>query len=104
MFLDVDDTGRAPPVRWHCAQAPVADGGVAVLPSGRYATYSHSPFRSSPVIDTKPSFLTHHKNGREIDWYKTPLIVEDGFASGILLHRIALKQNDRAIRKIEHLS
>src|SRR5207249_2669733 len=56
------------------------------------------------VVSSETLLLPHHKYGRQVNRNETAVGVQNGLAGRILLHGIALEQDDRAIWKIEHLS
>src|SRR5207247_7605022 len=64
------------------------------------------PFAISKLFVVGPEtlLLPHYKYGRQVNRHETAVGVQNGLACRILLHGIALEQDDRAIWKIEHLS
>src|SRR5713101_6510320 len=56
------------------------------------------------VIRAEAPLLPHDEYCGESVGYEAPFAIEERLSGRVLLHGIAFKENDRAIRKIEHVS
>src|SRR5436190_1896195 len=56
------------------------------------------------IVCTETWLLPHYKYRRQVSRNETAVGVQNGLASRILLHGVALEQDDRAVGKIEDLS